>query len=148
MWPIRCNVASLSISENTNFVILNLVDKLNSFNINVNNDYLQFLAEHGLVGFGCLVAIFVMLLVPIGKIWSGMAKAIRFESSRKQPPQPRSLFVFPAAAFSLLLAAVCTLIHSFGDCPLRSPVLMSLFFIELAAADGFLPYMIEHKEKE
>lgn len=116
--------------------------------INVHNDYLQFLAEHGLVGFGCLVAIFVMLLVPIGKIWSGMAKAIRFESSRKQPPQPRSLFVFPAAAFSLLLAAVCTLIHSFGDCPLRSPVVMSLFFIELAAADGFLPYMIESKEKE
>ncbi len=116
--------------------------------INVHNDYLQFMAEHGAIGFGCLVAIFVLLLVPTGKTWSKMANAIRFESSRKQPPQPRSFFVLPAGAFSLLVAAGCTLIHSFGDCPLRSPVVLSLFFIELAAVDGFLPYMIEHKEKE
>lgn len=116
--------------------------------INVHNDYLQFLAEHGAVGFGCIVAICILLLVPTGKIWSKLANAIRFESSRKQPPQPRSFFVFPAPAFALLVAAGCTLVHSFGDCPMRSPVVLSLFFIELAAIDGFLPYMKEAKEKE
>ena len=114
--------------------------------INVHNDYLQFLAEHGLVGFGLMVAIVILLVWPTGQIWAAMAKAIRFAPMRKQPPQPRSLFVLPAAAFALFWAAICTLIHSFGDCPLRSPAVLSLFFVELAAIDGFLPH-IELKQE-
>ncbi len=114
--------------------------------INVHNDYLQFLAEHGLVGFGLMVAIVILLVWPSGQIWAAMAKAIRFAPMRKQPPQPRSLFVLPAAAFALFWAAICTLIHSFGDCPLRSPAVLSLFFVELAAIDGFLPH-IELKQE-
>ena len=114
--------------------------------INVHNDYLQFLAEHGLVGFGLMVAIVVLLVWPTGRIWAALARDIRFAPARKQPPQPRSLFVLPPAAFALLWAAVATLIHSFGDCPLRSPAVLSLFFVELAVVDGFLP-RIEFKQE-
>ena len=107
--------------------------------INVHNDYLQFLAEHGLVGFGAMVAIVVMLLVPVGSAWKRLAKAARFTDSRKAPPKPTALFALPAPAFCLLAVIVATLIHSFGDCPLRSAAVLSLFYTILAAIPGFLP---------
>jgi hypothetical protein len=34
---------------------------------------------------------------------------------------------------------IATLLHSMGDCPLRSPAVMSLFFVMIAAIDGFMP---------
>ena len=45
----------------------------------------------------------------------------------------------PAPAFCILVAVTSTLIHSFGDCPLRSPAILTLFFVSLAAIPGFLP---------
>ena len=39
----------------------------------------------------------------------------------------------------LLLAALATVVHSFCDCPLRSPAVLSLFFVILAALPGFMP---------
>ena len=47
--------------------------------------------------------------------------------------------VLPAPAFCLLVAITCTLVHAFGDCPLRSPAVLTLFFVTLAAMPGFLP---------
>ena len=49
------------------------------------------------------------------------------------------------AAEMILAGATATFIHGFGDCPLRSPAVLSLFFIELAAMDGFLPRLREKK---
>ena len=107
--------------------------------INVHNDYLQFMAEHGTVGFGLMVAVVVLLLVPTGRIWRRLARATRFKKAKDLPPKPAAIFVFPAPAFCLLMTALATLIHGFGDCPMRSPAVLSLFFISLAAVDGFLP---------
>jgi hypothetical protein len=42
------------------------------------------------------------------------------------------------------MAAVATLIHAFGDCPLRSPAILSLFLVSLATIDGFLPKIKKH----
>ena len=113
--------------------------------INVHNDYLQFLAEHGIVGFGCMVAIVVMLLWPLGAVWKAMMNSIRFIPPKEQPPRPVQIFVIPAPVFCILAGATATFIHGFGDCPLRSPAVLSLFFIELAAMDGFLPRLHEKK---
>ena len=113
---------------------------------NVHNDYLQFLAEHGIVGFMCLVAIVVMLLWPLGKIWRALMDSIRFIPPKEQPARPVSIFVLPAPAFAILMAALGTFIHSFGDCVMRSAAVLSLFFIEIAALDGFLPKLKESKE--
>lgn len=106
--------------------------------INVHNDYLQFLAEHGLVGFGAMVAIVIMLIWPIAVEWRKLARQARFIKGKDAPAKPVQIFALPAPVFFLLTAAVATFIHGFGDCPLRSPAVLSLFFITLAALPGFM----------
>lgn len=108
---------------------------------NVHNDSLQFLCEHGLVGFGCLAAAVVLLLWPVARVWKRLAGALRFARPKEPLPKPTALFAFPAPALFVLLTALSTFVHSFCDCPLRSPAVLSLFFISLAAVDGFLPRM-------
>lgn len=115
--------------------------------INVHNDYLQFLAEHGAVSFILLISIVVMLLHPIVTVWTEYAKSFRFKVADEQPPKPIIIFALPAGAFASLMAITATLIHSFGDCPLRSPAVLSLFFIVLAAMDGYMPTMHKSKDK-
>ncbi|MBR2839608.1 MAG: O-antigen ligase family protein [Kiritimatiellae bacterium] len=107
--------------------------------INVHNDYLQFLAEHGVAGFGALVAIVAMLVWPVGSVWRRLARDARFKKKKDLPPSPVQIFVLPAPAFCLLVAVACTLVHAFGDCPLRSPAVLTLFLVTLAAMPGFLP---------
>ena len=107
--------------------------------INVHNDYLQFLAEHGLVGFSLLVSMVVMLIWPLGRIWKALVDSVRFMKPKDQPPKPVQIFALPASVFCILATAVATLLHSMADCPLRSPAVLSLFFVSLAAMDGFLP---------
>lgn len=111
--------------------------------INVHNDHLQFLAEHGIVGFGCILAIVVLLVIPVFRQWGVMFKAVRFLPSKEQPPRPMQLFVLPAPVFCILMGATATIIHAFGDCPLRSPAVLTLFFTSLAAMDGYMPRMRE-----
>lgn len=106
---------------------------------NVHNDYLQFLAEHGLVGFCAMVAMVLMLLAPIGKVWKKLVEAVRFMKPKEQPPKPVQLFVIPAPVFCILMAMLASFIHGFGDCPFRSPAILTLFYVMLAAMEGFLP---------
>ena len=115
---------------------------------NVHNDYLQFLAEHGLYGFGTLVAVVILLLVPLFRVWKALIDAIRFTPKSKHVARPIAIFALPASAFCILCAIVATLIHSFGDCAMRSPAVLSLFFIELAALQGFLPDVKIEKESK
>ena len=114
--------------------------------VNVHNDYLQFLAEHGIVGFGLLVVIVALLLMPLGRVWRAMVESIRFIPTKEQPPQPVQLFVIPAPVFCILATAVATFIHGFGDCPLRSPAVLTLFLVSLACMDGFLPRIRKRPE--
>ena len=106
---------------------------------NVHNDHLQFLVEHGVVGMGLLVAIVYLVLLPMCRVWGGLVEAYRFTPQKERPPQPLQIFVLPAPAFCILMAAVSTFIHGFGDCVLRSPAVLSLFIVSLAAIDGYLP---------
>jgi len=107
--------------------------------MNVHNDYLQFLAEHGLVGFGLLASVVLLLLWPLGRIWRAMVDSVRFIPTKRQPPQPIQVFVLPAPVFCILATAAATFVHGFGDCPLRSPAVLTLFLVSLAAMDGYLP---------
>ena len=106
---------------------------------NVHNDHLQFLVEHGFVGYLMLVAIVVMLLGPTCSTWIRLSKATRFLPANKRPPPPQALFALPAPAFAVIIAAAVPIIHAFGDCPFRSAAVMSLFFTMLACIDGYLP---------
>ncbi len=107
--------------------------------VNVHNDHLQFLVEHGAVGVATLVAVLVLLLWPMGRIWRALMDSVRFIPTKQQPPQPIQLFVIPAPVFCIIATAVATIIHAFGDCPMRSPAVLSLFFVSIASIDGFLP---------
>lgn len=107
--------------------------------VNVHNDYLQFMAEHGIVGFGLLVTIVVFLLMPVFRVWRALVKSFKFTQGKDKPPKPIAIFALPAPAFCVLFAPLATLLHAFGDCPLRSPAVLTLFFVTLAAVDGFLP---------
>lgn len=111
---------------------------------NVHNDSLQFLVEHGLVGFSCLLALVVLLLWPLGRVWKALIAAVRFTPPRDQPPSPVTIFALPAPVFCILTTALATVVHSFADCPLRSPAVLTLFFVSLAAMDGFLPRLKEN----
>ena len=107
--------------------------------MNVHNDYLQFLAEHGIVGFALMVAVVVLLLVPVARTWRKLAVAARFLKGKAALPHPRQVFALPGSAFAVLVACLCPLLHAFGDCPLRSLAVLLDFFIALAALPGFLP---------
>ncbi len=107
--------------------------------INVHNDFLQFLAEHGIVGFGLLVFMVVLLVAPIIKVWRKLIIAASFMKGKKKPPRPVAIFSLPSSVFCILAAIVSTLLHSLADCPLRSPAVLTLFFVSLAALDGFMP---------
>ena len=107
--------------------------------INVHNDYLQLLAEHGIVGFGALVAIVLMLIWPVARQWRDIVHDLRFVKGKNLPPKPIQIFAIPASAFFVMVAVTTTLIHAFGDCPLRSCAVLDLFFISIAALPGFMP---------
>ena len=79
----------------------------------VHNDYLQFLCEHGAVGFGLMVVLALVLLRPFCGNWR------------------RS----PGVSFAAL-GVLAVLLHALWDCPLRCPaVLMTLIGIASAAVD-------------
>ena len=105
---------------------------------NVHNDYLQFLAEHGIVGFMLMFAVFAFLLQPTIVTWVRLAKEVKFVKHAGLP-WPREFFVFPPAGIAVLVAALTTLIHAFGDCPLRSAAVLALLYTEIACLEGFLP---------
>ena len=106
---------------------------------NVHNDFIQFLAEHGAVGFSLIVMVFLMLVWPLFKVWKTLIASARFLKPKDQPPKPVAIFALPASVFCILSSAVATIIHAFADCPFRSPAVMTLFFTMLASMDGFLP---------
>ena len=106
---------------------------------NVHNDHLQFLAEHGLVGFGMVLALLVLLIRPVAQQWRATVLALRFKKGKDLPPKPIPIFALPAAPFFILVAVSAVMIHAFGDCPLRSCAVLDLVFISLAALTGFMP---------
>ena len=117
--------------------------------MNVHNDYLQFLAEHGLVGFGLMVVIVLMLVSPVVRAWKKLVRSVRFAKASALPAKPVQLFALPAPVLFILLTAVATFIHGFGDCPLRSPAVLTLFLVSLAVLPGFLPKSaIQERENE
>ena len=105
--------------------------------VNVHNDYLQFLCEHGAVGAGLLLLIVLFLVAPIFRDWGHRVRVAHFVKGAELP-HPTALFCVPAVVVGVLLAAIANIIHAFGDCVFRSPAVLSQFLMLLVAATGFL----------
>ena len=115
---------------------------------NVHNDYIQILAEHGIVGLGCFILIVFLLLLPVATAWRTLSVTARFAQKKSERlPPPQSFFALPAPAFCIIMTAIATCVHAFGDCPLRSPAILTMFFVELATIEGFLPHISEHTDE-
>ena len=106
---------------------------------NVHNDFLQFICEHGIVGFSLLVVIFLLLVVPLFRNWFKLYRAACFMRTSASPPSPRALYCLPPGTLWIMLGNVALLICASGDCPMRSLAVLSAFFVSLACADGYLP---------
>lgn len=109
----------------------------NSGGANVHNDYLQFMCEHGILGFACLVALFGLLVYPLFREWFARYRAARFLKRENAPPAPRVIYCIPAGVFWILLGNTVLLVCATGDCPFRAASVMSMFFVSLACADGY-----------
>lgn len=106
---------------------------------NVHNDFLQFLCEHGSIGFLTLLGIFLLLAYPIFRDWCKLYLTARFVKTDKAPPSPRAIYCLPAGTFWVLIGNLALIIHACGDCPMRSASVLSTFFVSLACAEGFIP---------
>ena len=111
---------------------------------NVHNDWLQFLCEHGLVFVASFVIMIVLVLKGPISVWRRLAQAARFVRGSRRLPSPVTLFALPAGAFALLMAPIMTTLHAFGDCPLRSPAVLTAYLMCFVCLDGFMPYLEEN----
>lgn len=106
---------------------------------NVHNDYLQFLAELGVVGFGLIVACVCLLLAPTVRVWKGMAQAAMNAQWRSFGSSAVILFIVAPPVLWGSLGLLAVLVHAFGDCPFRSAAVLSAFLTVIPAIAGFLP---------
>lgn len=102
---------------------------------NVYNDCFQFLCEHGVIGFSCMLAAVLFLLLPI--IWR---LQIAYHAGRDRWDGDR-WFVFRISPITLSIMAgtAITFLHSLFDIPFRSPAILVTWVIALACAPAFLP---------
>ncbi len=101
----------------------------------VHHDVVQLLAEHGVVGFGLLLAAVLVLLVPVVR-----RLRIAHVSQDEGWSEERGLLfrASPVTIFSLAGAGLIFLM-SLVDSPFRSPAILVAWCLVLACAPAFLP---------
>lgn len=101
---------------------------------NVHNDTLQFLAEHGRIGFGLMLAVIICLVFPFLKtlFTSPAHVASDIQADRSWFNRINVYCIFAFAATTLIAA------HSFIDLVFRSPACMMLYGLLFVCAPGFI----------
>ena len=106
---------------------------------NVHNDTLQFLAEHGAVGFGLMLAAVGILWIPI---WRGARRGAQSQVQTAWGVRARKtplLLRIPTMAWFVFAGTTATVVHSLIDLPFRSPPFLMAWTLALACAPAFLP---------
>jgi len=107
---------------------------------NVHNDMFQFLAEHGYVGFGLMIAFALLLVIPLAR---DITRFCRLKTAETQHAQPLAashwFYRIPPVAVAVFAGTTATVLHSLGDLPFRSPAVLVVWLVALVCASGWLP---------
>ncbi len=101
---------------------------------NVHNDTVQFLCEHGMIGFGLMVALVLALLVSFILQLSKMERSVDSLTGSKQS-LIKSISPVIVMSFAGLIAIV---VHSTLDLPFRSIAVLLSWFLILATLPDFI----------
>lgn len=104
---------------------------------NVHNDYLQFVAEHGLVGFGLMVLLLFFIVRDGIDVWRSAYIRYRFTITEKTPIAPLVVFCVNPMVFFAVLGVLCIMFQALGDCPLRSSAVLVTCLSGIAAVQGY-----------
>lgn len=102
---------------------------------NVHNDAVQFLAEHGVVGFGLMLGAVAVLLVPVFR----RLRVAHVTNADGWSGEPWLFFRVSPITILLLTGTALTFLESLIDLPFRSPAILVTWCIALACAPAFLP---------
>ncbi|MCR5753155.1 MAG: O-antigen ligase family protein [Kiritimatiellae bacterium] len=111
---------------------------------NVHNDYLQFSAEHGIVGFALIAAVFLLLSRSVWRGWASTYEHFRFARTERTPVSPQAVYAVDPAVFFAVVGVLAILLHALGDCPLRSPPVLTVLFASLASVPGYFDLRLIH----
>lgn len=103
--------------------------------VNVNNDAMQFLVEHGLVGFGLMLGAVAVLLAPVVRRLL-VAQTTNLDG---WTGEPWLIFRVSPVTIMLLTGTAMVFLMSLIDLPFRSPAILVTWCISLACAPVFLP---------
>lgn len=107
---------------------------------NVHNDMFQFLAEHGYVGFGLMMAFALSLVIPLVR---DVTRFCRLKTTETHHAGALGSFHWfyriPPVAVAVFAGTTATVMHSFGDLPFRSPAVLVVWLVALVCASGWLP---------
>ena len=119
------------------YVTPDVLHQMRNGQANVHNDALQFMTEHGIIGFGLLLASVMVLLVPV--LRRGWAVLITPPLVDWDNPYVPPLLRVPAMVYAILFGTLATVIHSGIDLPFRSPAILLTWALLLACAPAYLP---------
>lgn len=116
---------------------------------NVHNDSLQFLAEHGIVGYGLMLAIILLLAAGL------IVPAVRFCRLKNVPVKTVThdkgdgwLYRIPPPVVAVFASTAATICHSFGDLPFRAPSVLTVWLLAYVCALGWLPVVHRQHSSE
>ena len=101
---------------------------------NVHNDAMQFLVEHGVVGFGLMLGAVAALLVPVFR----RLRLAHETHADGWTGEPWLLFRVSPITILLLVGTTLTFLQSLIDLPFRSPAILVSWVIAMACAPAFL----------
>jgi len=109
---------------------------------NVHNDMFQFLAEHGIVGFGLMMAFALGVVIPL---LLEILRYCRLKPSDDLMPgrvlRSHWFYRLPPVIVAIFAGTTATVLHSFGDLPFRSPAVLVIWLLAFVCASGWLPVM-------
>ena len=109
---------------------------------NVHNDTLQFLVEHGFVGFGLMLSFVLLLVIPLVR---EIVRFCRLKHPGAYHPgtsgKSHWFYRIPPVVVAVFAGTTATFLHSFGDLPFRSPAVLVVWLVAIVCASGWIPVM-------